>query len=144
MSGVTLIQGNKTIYPKVSADKMSISYETVDTSQSEVIGLRAGRYRLTETVTPKQYLTADAIEFELKDDGSFECRGKIYIAGSPIVMVDKADPTYKAENDSSEHKPLPATGEELGITTIIGVIIIGFAVALLTGFGVYRFKRRRI
>ena len=144
MSGVTLIQGNKTIYPKVSADKMSISYETVDTSQSEVIGLRAGRYRLTETVTPKQYLTADAIEFELKDDGSFECRGKIYIAGSPIVMVDKADPTYKGENDSSEHKPLPATGEELGITTIIGVIIIGFAVALLTGFGVYRFKRRRI
>ena len=138
MSGVFVTQGDKEIMPKISADKKTISFDTVDTSPSIVRGLKAGRYELRETVTPEAYKTADAITFTLLNDGSTDCNGQVTIAGSPIIMVDLADPTYKIPN-----KPdLPSTGEEISFTTVAGIVTILLAVSL-AGCGVYRVKKKK-
>lgn len=138
MSDVTVTQGNKVIKPRLSADLKTIAFDTVDTSPSVVSGLRAGQYELKETVTPEAYLTADAIRFTLRNDGSTDCSGQITIAGSPIIMVDKADPTYKQNNKP----PIPATGEEISLTTVLGFAVLLLALSL-TGYGVYRIKKKK-
>ena len=138
------MQGGEAVQSKLSEDKTAISFNTVDTSRSVLQGLLPGRYELKETVTPKAYLTADAIVFTLKFDGSICCRGKVIVAGSPIVMVDLADPNYETETFDYDNTPMPATGEQMSIAAMMGVILLGFGVACLTGFGVYRSKKKRI
>ena len=137
MSGVTVTQGSNAITPRLSADKKTIAFDTVDTSPSVVKGLRAGQYELKETVTPEAYLTADAIRFTLRFDGSIDCSGQITVSGSPIIMVDKADPNYKQNNKP----PIPATGETLSLSTIMGFAVLTLALGL-TGYGVYRIKKK--
>ena len=70
MSNVYVMQNGKKITHKLSDDKTAITFATVDTAPSVVCGLKAGDYSLTETVTPKKYLTADAITFTLYADGT--------------------------------------------------------------------------
>ena len=138
MSGVTVTQGSNAITPRLSADKKTIAFDTVDTSPSVVKGLRAGQYELKETVTPEAYLTADAIRFTLRFDGSIDCSGQITVSGSPIIMVDKADPNYKQNNKP----PIPATGETVSLSTIMGFAVLTLALGL-TGYGVYRIKKKK-
>jgi len=142
LSAVVVTQGGKEITFKLSADKSSISFYTVDSSRSVLHGLMAGRYELKETVTPKAYLTADAIRFTLNADGSAEYGGKVIVSGSPIIMVDEADPKYQTERTGNT--PMPATGEQMSYAAMLGVVLLGLGVACLTGFGVYRSKRKRI
>ena len=147
MSNVYVMQNGKKIESKLSADKTAISFNTVDTSPSIVCGLKAGRYRLTETVTPKKYETADAIVFTLAANGDkTDEAGKVILAGSPIVMIDRADPNYKPDDSdviSANRKPVPATGEETSLTSIIGVALICTCAVALSGLGIYRVKRKR-
>jgi hypothetical protein len=138
MSGVTVTQGTDTIAPRLSADKKTIAFDTVDTSPSVVKGLRSGQYELKETVTPEAYLTAEAIRFTLRFDGSIDCSGQITVAGSPVIMVDKADPNYKQNNKP----PIPATGETVSPSTVMGFAILSMALCL-TGYGIYRVKKKR-
>ncbi|MEE3472599.1 MAG: SpaA isopeptide-forming pilin-related protein, partial [Butyrivibrio hungatei] len=138
MSGVTVTQGNDTITPRLSADKKTIAFDTVDTSPSVVKGLRSGQYELKETVTPEAYLTADAIRFTLRFDGSIDCSGQITVAGSPVIMVDKADPSYKQKNNP----PIPATGETVSLSTMMGFAVLSLALGL-TGYGAYRIKKKK-
>ena len=121
LSNVVVTQNGVPVSFKVSADHTAISFDTVDYAVTKVSGLQAGEYELTETVTPKAYLTADAIRFVLKTDGTAECNGTVIVTGSPIIMVDKADPSYVIP---SGRTPIPATGEALSITTIAGIIMI--------------------
>ena len=120
LSNVVVTQNGVPVSFKVSADHTAISFDTVDYAVTKVSGLQAGEYELTETVTPKAYLTAEAIRFVLKTDGTAECNGTVIVTGSPIIMVDKADPSYS----TSSKTPIPATGEALSITTIAGIIMI--------------------
>jgi hypothetical protein len=140
LSSVVVKQNNKPITFTLSADHKSISFNTVEDSMSIICGLYPGRYELKETVTPEAYLTAEAIVFELLPDGSADCgNGNVIVKGSPIVMVDKADPTYVI---SSSRTPIPATGEEISIYTVFGIIALLFALSL-TGYGVYQFKKKK-
>ena len=142
MSNVYVMQGGKKVTPRLSTDKTAISFDTVDTAPSIVCGLKAGDYSLTETVTPKKYETADEILFTLYNDGT----NNITVSGSPIVMIDKADPNYKPDDSdviSANRKPVPATGEEISLTSIIGVALICTCAVSLAGLGIYRIKRKR-
>jgi uncharacterized surface anchored protein len=104
--------------------------------------VKPGQYQLKETVTPEAYLTADAITFTLKDNGDTECRGVVSVAGSPIVMVDKADPTYN-QGGGNGGTPLPATGETTGKYTVMGYVLLALATACAAGFVIYRTKKKK-
>ena len=121
LSSVVVTQDGVSVSFKLSGDHTAISFETVDYAVTKVSGLSAGNYELTETVTPKAYLTAAAIYFELKTDGTVEHNGTIIVKGAPIIMVDKADPSYE---ESNERTPIPATGEQISVTTIAGIIVL--------------------
>ena len=148
MSGVTVTQNGKTVSFILSADKMSVSFTTVDTAPSIISGLKAGSYELKETVTPEGYLTADSITFILNDDGSFdEGGGKVTVAGSPVIMVDKADPSYKKDNNDGgddSGTSIPATGEQMSYYAIAGVMLLGLCAAFISGFAVYQKKKSGI
>ena len=139
MSSVIVTQNGVAVTIKLSADHKAISFTTVDNAMSVVTGLQPGRYKLTETVTPEAYLTADAIYFDLLADGNVDCNGQVIVKGSPIVMVDKADPDY---NSPAKRPSIPATGEQIALVTIIGVIVLLGAVCF-AGFGVYRIRKNR-
>ncbi len=96
MSDVKVTQNGKEVEFTLSDDLSSISFTTVDTAPSIVSGLQPGNYELKETVTPEGYKTADSIYFVLNDDGSFTegTSIEVNVAGSPVVMIDEADPTY--------------------------------------------------
>ena len=138
LSTVEVTQGGTTITPRLSADKKSISFDTVEGQSTILKAVKPGRYQLSETVTPKAYLTADAITFTLKDNGDTDCGGVVSVAGSPIVMVDKADPTYKQGGGS-----LPATGEQMSGYTVAGYTILALAAACAAGYVVYRTKKKK-
>ena len=53
-------------------------------------------------------------------------------------MVDQADPTYKQGNKP----PIPATGETVSVTTVMGFAVLVLAVCL-TGYGVNRIKKKK-
>ena len=148
MSGVTVTQNGKTVSFILSADKTSVSFTTVDTAPSIISGLKAGSYELKETVTPEGYLTADSITFILNDDGSFdEGGGKVTVAGSPVIMVDKADPSYKKDNNDGgddSGTSIPATGEQMSYYAIAGVMLLGLCAAFISGFAVYQKKKSGI
>ena len=134
LSQVVVKQNGVPVDVRLSSDKTAISFDTVEDFKSIISNLPAGDYELKETVTPKRYLTADAIYFTLRDDGSAARGQTIIAAGSPIVMIDKADPTYQTN--------VPATGEEVSITTLAGIVVLLFA-ASLTGYGAFRMKKKK-
>ena len=145
MSGVKVTQNGKEVSFILSADKKSISFTTVDTAPSIVSGLKAGRYMLSETVTPEGYLTASSIHFVLNADGSFdEGGGKVTVAGSPVIMIDQADPSYKKDGSDDEGTSIPATGENMSYYAIAGVMLLGLCAAFVAGFAVYQKKKSGI
>ena len=119
--------------------KTSIAFDTVEGQSTILKFVKPGRYQLRETVTPEAYLTADAITFKLLDNGDMDFGGVISVAGSPIVMVDKADPNYNQGGGS----PIPATGETTGKYTVIGYVLLSLATACLAGYVVYRTKKKK-
>ena len=121
LSNVVVTQNGVSVEFELSSDHTAISFMTVDNAMTVVSGLSAGDYELTETVTPTGYKTAAAIYFELRTDGSADCKGTVVVKGSPVVMIDEADPSYVI---SSSRTPIPATGEQIGITTIAGIIVL--------------------
>ena len=123
----------------MSADKKSIAFDTVEGQSTILKNVKPGLYQLKETVTPEAYLTADAITFTLKDNGDTECGGVVSVAGSPIVMVDRADPNYKQNGGT----PIPATGETTGKYTVMGYVILALATACAAGFVIYRTKKKK-
>ncbi|MBR4556738.1 MAG: hypothetical protein IKO15_04575, partial [Clostridiales bacterium] len=149
LSNVVVTQNGVQVKVTISPDKHAISFITVDTAPSIIKGLRAGRYELKETVTPKAYLTAEAIQFSLLPDGSTECGGKVTVAGSPIIMVDKADPNYEVDKDTEvisanrEPKSIPATGETASIVSKAGIAVLSLSAACFTGYFVYNAKKRK-
>ena len=121
----------------LSDNNTAISFDTIENDSAIIIGLRAGKYDLEETVTPEAFLKADKITIELHRDGTFtDNGGTIWVQGSPLIMIDKADPTWGGPK-------LPPTGEETSITSIAGVVCIALCAFTLTGLGVYRAKKKR-
>ena len=139
LSNVKVTQGGTEVTVRLSADKSSIAFSTVDTAPSIVSGLKAGNYELKETVTPAKYKTADAIRFTLYPDGYTKRVGDVTVSGSPIVMIDKADPNY---HQGGDNPPVPATGEMTSATTIIGATLMILAAACFTGLYLLRRKKR--
>ena len=139
LSNVKVTQGGTEVTVKLSADKSSIAFSTVDTAPSIVSGLKAGNYELKETVTPAKYQTADAIKFTLYPDGYTKRVGDVTVSGSPIVMIDKADPNY---HQGGNNPPVPATGEMTSATTMIGATLMILAAACFTGLYLLRRKKR--
>ena len=141
LSNVTVVKtsdGSPITY-KLSQDKTMISFDTPENDSAIIKGLRAGEYELEETVIPKAFLKADTIKFTLRPDGSVEdSAGNVIVAGSPIIMIDKADPTY----GQGHNTPVPATGEKTSTTTIAGLAILVLASACFTALVVYRKKKR--
>ncbi|PWJ71186.1 hypothetical protein B0O40_1052 [Ruminococcaceae bacterium R-25] len=139
LSNVKVTQGGTEVTVKLSADKSSIAFSTVDTAPSIVSGLKAGNYELKETVTPAKYKTADAIRFTLYPDGYTKRVGDVTVSGSPIVMIDKADPNY---HQGGDNPPVPATGEMTSATTMIGATLMILAAACFTCLYLLRRKKR--
>ena len=53
-------------------------------------------------------------------------------------MVDQADPSYKQNNKT----PIPATGEEVSFTTVMGFVVLLMALGF-TGYGAYHIKKKK-
>ena len=144
LSNVIVTQGGKPISYTLSDNNSSITFVTVEGYPSIIQGLFAGTYELEETVTPEAYLTAEKITFKLNADGTVtDGEGKVSVYGSPIVMIDKADPTYNTEVISANRtpNPIPATGEKSNFIALVGIALVGLCSAALAGLGVYRKKR---
>ena len=137
LSNVVVTQNGVSVDFKISSDHTAISFKTVDNAMTVVSGLSAGEYELTETVTPKAYKTAAAIYFDLGTDGSADCNGTVVVKGSPVVMIDEADPSYVI---SSSRTPIPATGEHINPASVAGVIALFFALCFIS-FCVYRGRK---
>ena len=137
MSGAVVKQGSKKITVKVSSDKKSISFVT-GTTPSLVTGLKYGNYELKETVTPEAYLTADAIKFSIDRAGNIrDENGSVIVSGSPIVMIDRADPNYKKKNS------VPATGVGTSPTNVIGAAVLALSAACCAGIIIYHIRKKR-
>ena len=137
LSGVTVKQGSKTIKVTLSKDKKSISFVT-GTTPSVVTGLKPGTYELKETVTPEAYLTADAIKIIIDRNGTIrDGNGTIIVTGSPIVMIDRADPNYKKKNS------VPATGVGTSPTNVIGAAVLAIGAVCCAGIVIYQLRKKR-
>jgi hypothetical protein len=139
LSNVTVVKtsdGSPITYT-LSQDKTKISFDTPENDSAIIKGLRAGEYELEETVIPKAFLKADTIKFTLRPDGSVEdSAGNVIVAGSPIVMIDKADPNYKK-------KAVPATGVGISPTNVIGAVALAAGAACCAGIVIYLFRKKR-
>ncbi|MCR5488802.1 MAG: DUF5979 domain-containing protein, partial [Saccharofermentans sp.] len=143
LSGAVVKQGSKTIKVTLSADKHSISFVT-GTTPSLITGLKYGKYELKETVTPEAYLTADAIKFSIDRAGNlYDENGSVIVSGSPIVMIDKADPNYKKPTPSGNNK-VPATGVGTSYAPYIGMLLLAISVACGTAVVIFRTKKRKL
>ena len=143
LSGAVVKQGSKTIKVTLSADKHSISFVT-GTTPSLITGLKYGNYELKETVTPEAYLTADAIKFSIDRAGRlYDENGSVIVSGSPIVMIDKADPNYKKPTPSGNNK-VPATGVGTSYAPYIGMLLLAISVACGTAVVIFRTKKRKL
>ena len=129
LSKVKVSRNGTTITSKLSSDKHTISFVTGGNTYSMISGLRVGKYTLKETVTPEAYKTADAITFEITDDGNLKYNGKIEAIGSPIVMIDRADPNYKKKK--SKGGAVPATGAGVSTSNVVAGVLISVAVAAM-------------
>ena len=144
LSNIVVTQNGTPIQYTLSDNNTAITFVTVEGYPSIIQGLFAGTYELEETVTPEAYLTAEKITFKLNPDGTVtDGEGKVSVYGSPIVMIDKADPTYNTEVISANRtpNPIPATGEQDSYIAIAGIALVGLCSAALAGLGVYRKKR---
>lgn len=147
LSNIVVTQNGTPIQYTLSDNNTAITFVTVEGYPSIIQGLFAGTYELEETVTPEAYLTAEKITFKLNPDGTVtDGEGKVSVYGSPIVMIDKADPTYNTEVISANRtpNPIPATGEQDSYIAIAGIALVGLCSAALAGLGVYRKKRGEI
>jgi hypothetical protein len=100
LSNVYVTQNGATVNVVLSSDLKSISFQTQELTNSIVFGLEAGKYELKETVTPVAYLRAESIVFEISDNGNV-INTATNVQGSPIVMVDEADPTYSTSGTTT-------------------------------------------
>ncbi|SDX63987.1 hypothetical protein SAMN02910264_00275, partial [Ruminococcaceae bacterium YAD3003] len=148
LSGVVVTQNGVPVNYTLSENNTAITFITIDGAPSIIQGLFAGKYELEETVTPEAYLTAEKIVFILNVDGTVtDGNGKVSVYGSPIVMIDKADPTYQTGGNntsviSANRSPIPSTGEGISYYACAGVLILGMCTAGFVGFGVYRKKKK--
>ena len=141
LSNVTVVKtsNGSPISFTLSQNNTAISFDTPENDSAIIKGLKAGTYDLEETVVPKAFLKADTIRFTLRSDGSVEdSAGNVIVAGSPVVMLDKADPTYNQGGGS-----LPATGEQMSGYTVAGYTILALAAACAAGYVVYRTKKKK-
>ena len=148
LSKVVVTQNGVPVQFTLSENNTAITFTTIEGYPSIIQGLFSGRYELEETVTPEAYLTAEKIVFVLNNDGTItDGEGKISAYGSPVVMIDHADPYYDTEVISANRtpNPIPATGEQSNyIVAIAGIALVGLCSAALAGLGVYRKKRGEI
>ncbi len=144
LSKVVVTQNGVPVQFTLSENNTAITFTTIEGYPSIIQGLFSGRYELEETVTPEAYLTAEKIVFVLNNDGTItDGEGKISAYGSPVVMIDQADPYYNTEVISANRtpNPIPATGEQSNYIAIAGIALVGLCSAALAGLGVYRKKR---
>ena len=144
LSKVVVTQNGVPVQFTLSENNTAITFTTIEGYPSIIQGLFSGRYELEETVTPEAYLTAEKIVFVLNNDGTItDGEGKISAYGSPVVMIDKADPYYDTEVISANRtpNPIPATGEKTNFIALVGIALVGLCSAALAGLGVYRKKR---
>ena len=144
LSKVVVTQNGVPVQFTLSENNTAITFTTIEGYPSIIQGLFSGRYELEETVTPEAYLTAEKIVFVLNNDGTItDGEGKISAYGSPVVMIDQADPYYDTEVISANRTPssLPATGEKTSIFAIAGTMLLGLFAAIVAGIGVYRKKK---
>ena len=136
LSGCVITQNGALVTTTLSNRNTSISFVTISTWPSIVRGLQPGTYELKETVTPEAYLTADAILFTVRDDGSVYV-GTVEMQGSKIVMIDKADPTYNQKTTNNNNTAVPATGEAMSIFTVASITLVMLASCIM-GLVFYR------
>ncbi len=144
LSKVVVTQNGVPVQFTLSDNNTAITFTTIEGYPSIIQGLFSGRYELEETVTPEAYLTAEKIVFVLNNDGTItDGEGKISAYGSPVVMIDQADPYYDTEVISANRtpNPIPATGEKSNFIALVGIALVGLCSAALAGLGVYRKKR---
>ena len=144
LSKVVVTQNGVPVQFTLSENNTAITFTTIEGYPSIIQGLFSGRYELEETVTPEAYLTAEKIVFVLNNDGTItDGEGKISAYGSPVVMIDQADPYYDTEVISANRtpNPIPATGEQSNYIALVGIALVGLCSAALAGLGVYRKKR---
>jgi LPXTG-motif cell wall-anchored protein len=144
LSKVVVTQNGVPVQFTLSENNTAITFTTIEGYPSIIQGLFSGRYELEETVTPEAYLTAEKIVFVLNNDGTItDGEGKISAYGSPVVMIDQADPYYDTEVISANRtpNPIPATGEKSSFIALVGIALVGLCSAALAGLGVYRKKR---
>ena len=145
LSKVIVTQNGKSVAYTLSENNTAITFVTVEGYPSIIQGLFAGEYELEETVTPEAYLTAEKITFRLNADGTVtDGNGKVSVYGSPIVMIDKADPTYQTSVISANRSPIPSTGEGISYYACAGVMALGMCAAGFVGFGMYRRKKDEV
>ena len=143
MSNVKVMQGSKQAKFTLSADKKSITFDTVSTP-SLVTGLKYGNYELTEVTAPKGFLTAEAIKFKIDRAGNiYDENNQIIVTGSPVIMIDKADPNYKQPTPSGKNK-VPATGVGTSYAPVIGTILLAISIACGTAVVIFRTKKRKL
>ena len=94
LTNVKITQGSTVVTPAFSNGNHTVTFPSSGDSYTKIEGLRVGKYVLEETTTPEKYLTADAIEFEITNDGELKYNGQTFVIGSRIVMIDRADPSY--------------------------------------------------
>ena len=112
LTNVKVTQGSTTVTPTFSNGNHTFSFSSSGDAYTKIEGLRVGKYVLEETTTPEKYLTAEAIEFEITNDGELKYNGQTFVIGSRIVMVDRADPDYFTKvtingQDKEDKKDLP-------------------------------------
>ncbi len=130
LSGCVVTQNGAAVKAVLSNGNKSISFVTISTWPSIIRGLMPGTYELKETVTPEAYLTAEAIIFTVRDDGSVWV-GTVEMQGSKIVMVDKADPTYNQKTNTNTNTAVTATGEGTSAYTVAALIMMMMASAFV-------------
>jgi hypothetical protein len=140
LSNVKVTRNGSPITVTLSADKHTITFETGNV-YSIVTGLKGGTYILKEVTAPAGYLTAASIEFKIDPNG-ITYNGKTLILGSPVVMIDKADPSYKTKGKKKKSGGVPATGVGVSASNVAAGILITASVAAM-GTAIVLFKKKK-
>ena len=122
LTNVKVTQGETVVTPTFSNSNHTFTFPSSGDNYTKIEGLRVGKYVLEETTTPEKYLTADAIEFEITNDGELRYNGQTFVIGSRIVMIDRADPSYFTKvtingKDKEDRKDLPDIVIEISSST---------------------------
>ncbi len=91
-----------TVLQDANGAACGIQYETVEGLHTILNGLPAGRYTLTETVTPDGYQDANPINFTIMDTGS------VLVNGSPVSCVEMVDEVKPSVTPTVEPTSTPA------------------------------------